>query len=390
MAVVAVLLAACGTTGSSAASSARRESPSPTRAASPTPYVPTSTTLTLNVLTTSPPANGPGELATVSCSGAIGASDPVAIVQLHTTGLVMRDYADPAHPRTVCEFRGMTYVPVLDARHVLLSAPDYYYAVLQVPEMAATWFQLPPANNPTLIGISPNLDQIAYLDQDVADGTDKVHLVDTGGDHVIASAPNPHGGRCGSADDSKAGDYQHFGGAFYVLDQPFRSLNSLFVVDNGLVKLSLIPTPQWETGAQPEFPVWSPTSETLYYRQGGDVWRWAAAGGAQKFLPGVSWYYPTVSADGAHLAYSVVRPDGLHNVYLVDLAHGGSPQLIGKGARNLPVFLNSSQLWYRSEGQGICGPGGDQPLVYDVSDGSEAPSIVDGVLSVWPSTSSNF
>src|SRR5690348_16982607 len=44
----------------------------------------------------------------ISCSGAIGASDPVALVTLHSaanTGeLVLRDYINPSSPRTACQF----------------------------------------------------------------------------------------------------------------------------------------------------------------------------------------------------------------------------------------------------------------------------------------------
>ena len=91
--------------------------------------------------------------------------------------------------------------------------------------------------------------------------------------------------------------------------------------------------------------LWSPTAETLYYRQGGDIWQWTDGSGPQLFLPDTNWVQPTISADGAHLAYSVLRPDGLlHDVYLIDLANGGSPQKIGDGARKLPVFVNSTQL----------------------------------------------
>ncbi len=43
-----------------------------------------------------------------------------------------------------------------------------------------------------------------------------------------------------------------------------------------------------------------------------------------------------------------------------------------------------------SEGQGVCGPGIDQPLIYNVTDGSESPSIIQRVDAVWPATSSNF
>lgn len=58
--------------------------------------------------------------------------------------------------------------------------------------------------------------------------------------------------------------------------------------------------------------------------------------------------------------------DGLHNVYLIDLVARGSPQLIGKGARTVPVFLNTTQLWYRAEQQVPCAFGGGSPFVYDL------------------------
>jgi hypothetical protein len=43
-----------------------------------------------------------------------------------------------------------------------------------------------------------------------------------------------------------------------------------------------------------------------------------------------------------------------------------------------------------------CGPQGhgagwrERPLIYNVVDGSEAPSFIDEVLNVWPAMSSNF
>ena len=69
-----------------------------------------------------PPAGDPSQ---ITCSGDIGPSDPVAIVSLKGTrrvaGLtVMRDYADPANPRTVCEFRSTEITQLIDARHVVI------------------------------------------------------------------------------------------------------------------------------------------------------------------------------------------------------------------------------------------------------------------------------
>jgi hypothetical protein len=99
-----------------------------------------------------------------------------------------------------------------------------------------------------------------------------------------------------------------------------------------------------------------------------------------------------LTPDGAYLAYAKGRPDGLHDVYLVDLAYEESPQRIGKGARNKPVFLNATQLWYTSEDMAGCvGPDAEWAyLVYNLTDGSESPSTIDRVLRVWPATSSNF
>jgi hypothetical protein len=185
------------------------------------------------------------------------------------------------------------------------------------------------------------------------------------------------------------GAYTHSGSHLYVLDQPLPD-NVLYIFQGHQQMTSLVPpSGGWPKGAQPEMAVWSPTSETLFYRQNGDVWQWTQAGGAQRYLPGVNWYYPTFSPSGSHLAYSVPRADGLHDIFLIDLAHSGSPQLI-KGARNLPYFLNSTQIWYWSEGNGICGPSADHPLVYDITNGSEASTIIDQLVAVWPATSSNI
>jgi hypothetical protein len=253
------------------------------------------------------------------------------------------------------------------------------------------WFQLPhpPGFGTSLLAVSPRLDEIAWLSNNDSTGADRmVHLTTKAGDQVVATLPTALG-RCGAPNLSKEASYTHSGGHLNVLDQPLPD-NVLFVLQGNHQVLSLVPPAGgWPKGAQPEMAVWSPTSETLFYRQNGDVWQWTQAAGAQRYLPGVNWYYPTFSPSGSHLAYAVPRSDGLHDVFLVDLAHGGSPQLI-KGARNFPVFLNSAQLWYWSEGQGICGPGINHPLIYDITDGSEAASVIDFVTAVWPATSSNF
>jgi hypothetical protein len=45
----------------------------------------------------------------------------------------------------------------------------------------------------------------------------------------------------------------------------------------------------------------------------------------------------------------------------------------------------------QSEGEdfGCTASGGDRPLIYNLTDSTGAPSIIDWVFNVWPATSSN-
>jgi hypothetical protein len=410
LAGTALLLAvtACTAGSPSATSSPAGASRSPTPAGSAAFITATPTVSPSAVPTSSPPASStasfdllparqPADFTLkITCSGSIGASDPVAIVKLHAAvegsgDVVLRDYADPATPRTACSFSqyGDSYVrQLIDAHHVVIEG-NGAFAVVDLPEVRFHWFK-PPGG---FLAVGPKLDQVLWLTSDPeGTATDTIHLSTIAGDRVIATLPDNNLGRCGSPEDSEWAAYALSGSHLFVLDQPLPQTNSLIVVEGETIVLSVIPPRAgWPMGAHPLMAVWSPTSETLYYRQGDSVWRWTTAGGAQRYLTGVQWLRPTIAPDGAHLAYSVLRSDGLHNVFLVDLSHGGTPVLIGKGARKLPAFLNSTQLWFRSEGKdyGCAGSEEEKPLIYNLTDSSEAPSIIDWVLKVWPATGSN-
>src|SRR5207302_164997 len=160
---------------------------------------------------------------------------------------------------------------------------------------------------------------------------------------------------CGGWEDfSHDAAFTHSSRYLFVLDQP-QPADSILAVLRGPDRLfSLVPPATgWSRGAEPSRALWSPTSETLYYRRSGSVWRWTARDGAGILLNGVSWVFPTITPDGRHLAYAVARADGKHDVYLADLQSGGAPVRIGL-ARTLPVFLNNSQLWYESESDDGC------------------------------------
>jgi hypothetical protein len=392
-----VAIASESATPSAIASATPASSVAPSTApTAPPPPTLTSSSATFDLL---PAQQPPGFVSKIACSGSIGTSDPVALVQMHGAAeRVLRDYADPASPRTVCTFgtfQNASVTSLIDARHVVLEDPGsgiYTYAVVDLPEVSYHWFQL-PGNQQTLrtfIAVGPGLDQVLWMTRDQASGTDKIHVTTHAGDNVIAALPNVFGGLCGGPEDSSAlGEYTHSGADLFVLDQ-YPNLNSLLVAAGQTAVLSVLPPRGgWSSGAGPATALWSPTSETLFYFQGKDVWAWSPGSSPKRFLAGVRWLHPTITPDGAHLAYSVAHPDGSHDVYLVDLAHAGTPRLIGK-ARNHPVFLNSTQLWYTTEVAQGCTGNPPKPLVYSLVDGSESPSIIDYVLGAWPSTSSNF
>lgn len=405
--LLAFLATACGASPGTALQSSPSASPfasadisSPTPTSTPTPATsPTSGSMStpFSVLPRQPPARF---VSKIKCTGSIGATDAVAIVQLHGSSggeAVLRDYANLDSPRSACVFKPNQVQQIIDARHVVISprlsgADSYAYAVVDLPEVRYRWFQLPQRADVgvSFVAMSPALNEIAWLSNNDRTGGDrKVHLTTKSGDRVVATLPVALG-RCGSSEASKEGAYTNSASHLYVLDQPLPDNTLLVFQGNKQVLAVRPPSGGWPNGlaAQPMMAVWSPASQTLYYRQNGSVWKWTQAGGKQLYLKGINWYYPTFSPDGSHLAYSLVRSDGLHNTYLIDVAHGGSPKVIGKGPRNQPVFLDSSQIFYRSEGNGICGPSGNLPLIYDITSGSESSSAIDFVFQIWPATSS--
>lgn len=365
----------------------------------PTPAPPASSTATFSLLAIDPPAGDPSQ---ITCSGDIGPSDPVAVVSLKGTrrvaGLtVMRDYIDPANPRTVCEFRSTEITQLIDARHVVIESCDgagCALAVVDLPEVRYHWFALPTDDDTSgnFIAVSPGLDEVAWSSTDTADNyarqNRRLHLTRADGDHVVARFL-PVGGRCGSGDDSKLGAYSRSGAHMYALDVPIAG-QTVFVGLHGLDQVFMFRPPggNWPDATYPAMPLWSVTDEVLYYRRDGSVWSWTPTDGEQLFLDGVGWQFPTMSPDGRYLAYVVPQDDGSHDAFLIDLQEGGAPELIGE-QRTMPVFLTATQLWFKSESGSGCVTQQEDELIYDVNESAESRSIIDWVRAVWPATSSN-
>jgi len=340
-----------------------------------------------------------GFVSDITCSGSIGASDPVAIVDVRasSTGAVpwvLRDYADIGNPRTVCHLPDGV-LQLLDARHVLIERCDDFgceRALVDLPQVVYHWYSDPESAaivQAQMLTVAPDVSAYAWAKTET-DGRRSLHVTDAAGDHRIMSLREAEG-RCGGYEGfSHDAAYTHSGQYLYVLDQPDNP-DYILAVLRGTTRLySLIPpTAGWATGAEPSIALWSPTSASLYFRRSGSIWQWSPGGGAKTFLKGVAWQFPSISPDGRHLAYAVTRSDGKHDVYLMDLAAGGGPVRIAQ-ARTIPVFLNDSQLWYLSESDDGCAAGGGtepRPLVYNIVSRTEAGSLVQAVEDVWPATS---
>jgi hypothetical protein len=336
------------------------------------------------------------------CTGDIGPSDPVAAVYLKAKPdefdpVVLRDYADLAKPRTVCTIDDRL-VQLIDARHIVIEGcgpdEDCAMAVVDLPEATYHWFRLPETAGTyaEFRAVSPDLSELVWTSTRSRDGAGRrVHLTTADGDRTVARLL-PVGGRCGSPEDSRQGAFSASGEHYYVLDVPTASATVLLAMAHEERRFSLRPPRDgWSMGAEPAMAVWASNDEALYYRRKGDIWRWSEATGPQKFLEGVSWRHPSFTPDGRFLAYSVPRPDGLRNVYLLDMSAGTPPKLVGR-KRTQPVFLNNAQLWFLTQGNESCagGPNEPQPMIYDVRDGSEASSVIRFPVAVWPATSSNY
>jgi hypothetical protein len=357
------------------------------------------------------PAQPPTEIPRITCSGSIGASDPVALVELQPSDpakaapLVLRDYVDLANPRTACTFPGWQFAQLIDAHHIVLAGGGGISAVVDLPEVRFHWFQLPNSQTVSseFIAVSPELDAIVWLKGGPYTDTGtitrrEIHITSVAGDTVVATLPDEPTGFCGvPIDFSKHGAFSASGEHLYVLDQPHplqRASDeySLRVfAGTTLVYSVLPPAGGWLGGAHPAYPVWSPTSETLYYRLGDDVWRWTPSAGASRFLTGVRWLNSTISPDGRHLAYALAGGDGSRSAYLADLPVPGSPLRIGSVMAG-PVFLNNSQLWLITQAvdHGCAGSETPKPVIYNVDAHDTAPSIIQGVHLVWPAMSSSY
>ena len=408
--LVGLLAAACGSEpGGSSSSGSGSLPPLPTGAGTPRGSQPPTVGPSLaygGSLGVLPAEPRPGFQRDIRCTGEIGASDPVALVAVPAANIdddatvELRDLADPVNPRTVCTFGGANGIYdawLLDSRHLVIRDGEAetraLFAVVDLPAVTFRWFELPAGTaqewTPELLTVGPRLDRVLWNDVHAGDkDVDVIHLATAADDQVIDSVPDPNGGRCGQPVDSATARYSPTGPDAYVLVQPIEGWQSLLIIDDD--QGSVVATPPaggWPAGKAPQMALWSPTREELYWSQGGDAWRWTRDKGRQRFLPGVTWFAPTISADGRFLAYVAGDATGVGDAYVVDLQGALRPRKIAAAATSTR-FLDATHLWFLTgEAMGDCTSVGSTPMIYDVAAGATRDSDIPAVLSAWPATS---
>jgi hypothetical protein len=325
-----------------------------------------------------------GFVSKITCSGSIGATDPVAIVVTdeNSREIIMRDYADITNPRTVCAFPDER-VRLLDARHVVFEGcgtdAPCALAVVDLPEVRYHWYELPttPDGPVNLVAVAPDLATAAWTEsKDDGDGALRTLVLrDATGDHLIADLERYDFGDCGPEPRTEAA-FARTGSYLYVIDTYIGS--HLYVIGGHDVEQSLE-----SVGSA----VWSPTSSTLYFRKGHHVYRWAPDVGTMLLERDLEWTNPTLSPDGMSLAYAAPNGNAGHDIYLADPAHLDQARRIAANA-SLPVFLNNERLWFKNdEGPLGCGPGEPpRERVYNLPTSTTASTVITEVLSVWPAT----
>jgi hypothetical protein len=376
---VLLLVAACGnspptvTGGSPSASSSLTASPTPSPLFTLTPGQ-------FGHL----PAASPATLTTplqVTCSGDVGAADPVAIVTIHgRTGLYLRDYVDSASPRNFCAFGlGIAITEILDPHHVVIESP--VPAVVELP--SGTAFEL--GIHGKLVAVAPDMSQVMWIS---SAKPPTLHVSWDGGDVPIQQYP-PAGKPCGDADTaSRYGAFSHDARYGYALwDQGPTTPTYLNVVGNKASVFALPPpVAGWGSLGGPRMAVWSPVSDRLYYEQQGNLWTWTPSAGPAQLKSGLRWIDPAISPDGKRIAYAVRGSNGLSIVHLMDAASGADQGTVSTDSRKRPFFLTNDLIWLKGDEKG-CTVNLHSPFVYDLRDQTETQSSLDQVWATWPSTS---
>lgn len=163
----------------------------------------------------------------------------------------------------------------------------------------------------------------------------------------------------------------------------------LWTADGRLVKSIDGPSRGATQSTLPGMAVWS--QGFLFWRDASGVERWYN-GRVDLIMPGVAWITPRASPGASLVVYATRDGARVSHVWLLNAATGEVRKLADWRSR--PAFLNSHLIWYQEERPCVAADAAPCPAsvaipsgrtyIYDLQDGTESESVVQGVFDVWP------
>src|SRR6266851_3148284 len=291
----------------------------------------------------SPTAGGPMPPPPVAvvCSSQVPAGDQVALVSLRgVQGVVVRDVTDINHPVTRCSFQGGAYFRFVNSARVS-------YIVTSSGDLGASGDK-----TLALLGTTPARG-VALDNDDI--------MVGFSADGQYVAVESTFTTQKGGGASPPAIQIVHLS-----------DLKQIYMRADGTMATS------GATGAR------------LYFRTTGGVLVWEATGKVQTVNPGLQWIRPWPSADGTHITFSSLNPQGNHVVGILDTGGGPVAQATAEPRAN-PGFLTPTLVWYAGETRCTtttpCGFGGPaltgNTYIYDIA-GVESGSIDTAFYDSWP------
>ena len=299
-----------------------------------------------------------------------------------STAVILRDYVDESHPRTLCTF-SLPILSILDPHHVVAldtasTATNTPTAVIELP--SGRVFDIGVAGD--VAAVDGDLSQALWFS---LSSPPTLHDSWNGGDHVIQVYPTVNG-MCGLGPTPGAFSRDAtYGFATWSQGPDDSFLNIVAASTHTGVFVISPPTEGWQSFQAPGMALWNPTQDQLFWTQSGGIQTWTPTGGMHLLRSSLTWQYPTMSPDGTHIAYVLTDNSGNGTIYLFDPTTGTSSSKIGTGT--IPMFLTKNWLWVKNNAGG-CGPQDPTSYIYDLSDHTTTASSLDWVYATWPATSS--
>jgi len=263
----------------------------------------------------------------------------------------VRDVTDLTHPVTRCGLSGganLRFINSTRISYIVTSSGDLGAAgSLYLVDLATSTTSLVRAwasggYASWVYNWSHDGQKLSYLSSD-SNGV-KWHVLSAAGDKVLASLGTvPGRGVNLDNDDAMVGFSAD--GQYVAVEETFTAQKDAQTSTPPIQIVRLSDYKTVYTRADGTMGTWGASGARFYFRTGSGVQVWEATGKVQTVQAGLQWIRPWPSADGSHIAYTTLDPQGNHKVGIIDtnggpLAQASSEPRANPGYRALPnTFL---------------------------------------------------